>query len=124
MTRDEARKHWAASGLTYAALTAESLERLRARIDAEMIASGLIDHTYRARESATLHEQPGNRWADIRCSAYYFEDRQAVTFEPTGFVGFAGWADEENVQPILAAFVDWVDELLQKHLPLEDVADA
>lgn len=26
-----------------------------------------------------------------------------------GFVGFAGWADDTNVQPILTAFCAWVD---------------
>ncbi len=120
MTRDDARAHWAASGLGYDVLTEESLERLRAKIDASLLASGLMDSTFRAREPATLNDQPGNRWADIRCSAYYFEDRQAVTFESDGFVGFAGWADDTNVQPILSAFVAWVDELTEQ----KDTADA
>jgi hypothetical protein len=112
MTRDEARKHWAASGLTYEALRDDSLERLRQKIDAALLASGLMDSTFRAREPTTFNDQPG-RWADIRCSAYYFDDRQAVTFESNGFVGFAGWADDTNVQPIITAFVAWVDELRQ-----------
>jgi hypothetical protein len=111
MTRNEARERWARSGLGYDVLTEDNLEHLRAKIDAATLASGLIDSTFRAREPATLHKQPGNHWADIRCSAYYFEDRQAVTFEDGGFVGFAGWADDTNVQPILSAFVSWVDDL-------------
>lgn len=46
----------------------------------------------------------------ITVKAHYFEGRQGVTFEP-GFVGFAGWSDDENVQPILKATVKWVEEL-------------
>jgi len=109
MTRDEARAHWAASGLTYDALTKESLARLRKLIDSEMRKSGCIGGTFRAGRAATMN----GRWglADIRCQAHYFNDRQAVTFEKGGFIGFAGWADDTNVQPILTAFVVWVDEL-------------
>lgn len=46
----------------------------------------------------------------ITCNAYYFKDRQGVTFED-GFVGIAGWADNTNVQPFLRALVDWAKEV-------------
>lgn len=41
------------------------------------------------------------------------EDVQDLQREitPDGFVGFAGWAGDHNVQPILTAFCRWVDEL-------------
>jgi hypothetical protein len=109
MTREEARAHWAASGLSYADLTKKRLSRLRKMIDGEMRKSGCIGGTMRAGRAATM----GGRYgvADIRCQAHYFKDRQAVTFENGGFIGFAGWADETNVQPILSAFVAWVDEV-------------
>lgn len=110
MTRNEAREHWAAAGLTYGVLTKDSLEKLRSRIDAELRASGLIKN-YRAAKTAKLWVSAGDTVADIRCHAHYFKDRQAVTFERDGFVGFAGWADDTNVQPILAAFTAWVDEI-------------
>jgi hypothetical protein len=47
---------------------------------------------------------------ELCCRSDYFEGRQAVTFEEGGFVGFAGWADEVNVQPVLRAFVAWARE--------------
>ena len=110
MTREEARAKWAASGLTYEVLTKTSLAQLRKMIDAAMRDSGCFKGTYRAGRAATLN----GRWgpADIRCQAHYFTDRQAVTFEKGGFVGFAGWADDTNVQPILLAFCAWVDEMI------------
>jgi len=116
MTRDDARKRWASSGLRYRDLTNARLGRLREMIDAEMQSSGLIDGTYRAGR-AKLWVSMGDIVADIRCRSRYFKDRQAVTFErpsltyPDGFIGFAGWADDANVQPILTAFTVWVDEL-------------
>ena len=48
---------------------------------------------------------------DIRVKAYYFKDRQGVTFDFDGFVGIAGWADCINVQPILRALIAWVEEV-------------
>ena len=109
MTRDEARAHWAKSGLTYDVLTKASLARLRKLIDTEMRKGDYVRGTLRAGRAGTLN----GRWgpADIRCQGYYFNDRQAVTFEKGGFVGFAGWADDTNVQPILAGFCVWVNEL-------------
>lgn len=111
MTRDEARQHWAKSGLSYAALTKDNLAALRAALDAEMKASGLIDGSFCAPKAATIRRPKTRPSADIRCHSNYFRNRQAVTFEPDGFIGFAGWADSENVQPILKAFCQWVDTL-------------
>lgn len=110
MTRDEARAKWAESGLTYYALSKERLYRLRDILAEKMKSSGCIRGSFRPG-AVTLKYRNGEPWGDIRCRAFYFTGRQALTFEPGGFIGFAGWADEENVQPILAAFCAWVDEM-------------
>lgn len=50
----------------------------------------------------------------MRCTAWYFKGRQArqcVTFEPSGFIGIAGWSDDTNIQPIIRAFMAWVGEM-------------
>lgn len=108
--RDDARACWATSGLTYDALTPDALERLRQRIDAEMQSGEYLRGTFRAtHKPKTL--PCGSR--DIRCTAWYFKGRQArqcVTFEPSGFIGFAGWSDDTNIQPIIRAFMAWVDD--------------
>lgn len=110
MTRDEARACWVKSGLTYDVLTRENVSRLQTLVDDEMKSSGCIRGTFRAGR-CKVAIRAGKPWADIRCKAFYFKDRQAITFEPDGFVGFAGWADAENVQPVLSAFCTWVDEM-------------
>jgi len=111
MTRQEARNAFVEAGLNYSVISKSSMALLRRMIDAEMRASGLIGDSYRAGRAATIRHIPCGLTADIRCQAYYFTQRQAVTFEPDGFIGFAGWADDDNVQPILKAFVQWVDEM-------------
>lgn len=108
MTRDHARAEWAKSGLTYADLSPESLRRLRGMIDHTMRASGLMQGSYRAAQRFIDRLDGPSPWADLRCRSYCFEGRQAVTFEKDGFIGFAGWADDYNVQPILTAFCKWV----------------
>lgn len=110
LTRDDARRHWAASGLTYDVLTDVGLERLRLMIDTEMQSGEYLRGTFRARKKAKWLK---SGCADIRCEAWYFKGpaaRQCVTFEPGGFIGFAGWSDDTNIQPILRAFMAWVDQ--------------
>lgn len=112
MTREDARALWVRSGLTYDALTPKSLSSLRGRINSEMLASGVISGTFRARQRFSCGtDRQGRRHADLRCHSDYFDNRQAITFEADGFIGFAGWADDLNVAPILKAFSSWVEEM-------------
>lgn len=50
--------------------------------------------------------------AYIRVDGAYFDDREAISIDPNGWVGFAGWADSCNERPFLAAFARWLDEWL------------
>jgi hypothetical protein len=112
LDRDEARRTWADTGLLFESLRSKDLSDLRARLDQEMCASGLIRGSFRMHRGLGIRYS-GDRLvtAELRCRSDYFEDRQAVTFEQSGFIGFAGWADEVNVQPILLAFTCWSREL-------------
>lgn len=110
-TRDDAREAWVRSGLTYDALTPEAMERLRQLLDAEMQSGEYLRGTFRANHKPKQIREGGY---DIRCTAWYFKGRQArqcITFEPGGFVGFAGWSDDTNIQPIIRAFLAWIDEM-------------
>lgn len=113
MTRTEARGLWATSGLTYVDLTPTAMQSLRNCINAAMATSGLIDGTYRCHQRVTsMRMSDGSpRWVEIRCRSRYFTGRQAVTFEENGFVGFAGWADDSNIQPVLAGFARWLETM-------------
>lgn len=110
MTRDEARQLFKDSGLTYAVNSPENLRRLITLINSHMIASGVIDGTLRMRRSTGVNKY-GKGTAELRCRAFYFDSREAVTFNPNGFVGFAGWAADENVAPILDGFAEWCREM-------------
>ena len=109
--RNEARDAFKSAGLTYDVLTPTSMQRLRNLINDRMKASGLILGTFRCRKRGVVKETKWGRCAELRCKADYFDDREAVTFNTNGFIGFAGWADNQNVQPILDGFKAWVNEL-------------
>lgn len=50
--------------------------------------------------------------AYIRCDGAYFKGREAVSLNSDGFIGIAGWADDENVRPFAIAFKAWVTKWL------------
>lgn len=109
MTRDDAREAFRLTGMRCEDVTVEMLVDLRDRLDAALRGSGLIDGSYRMRKLQPRWKGvPGAHWVTLTCRARYFSNREAVTFNSNGFVGFAGWADDDNVRPILEAFVEWV----------------
>lgn len=109
--RKGARDAFTAAGLTYEVLTPTTMQRLRTLINDRMKESGLIKGEFRCRQRAIVKETKWGRYAELRCKAGYFSDREAVTFNVDGFIGFAGWADNTNVQPILDGFKAWVAEI-------------
>lgn len=112
MTRDEARQAFKDAGLTYAVITPATLRWLRTLINIRMKQSGLIKGSFRCHQRGVIKTSKSGRFfAGITCRAFYFDDREAVSFNDDGFIGFAGWADNENVQPILKGFCAWVKEL-------------
>ena len=112
MTRNDARALFASSGLDYSVLTKANLRRLISLIDQDLKKAGLMRETYRMRRVLDLRINDGRPTsASLRCKAFYFDDREAVSFNPDGFVGFAGWASDENVAPILSGFERWCEEM-------------
>lgn len=47
----------------------------------------------------------------IKVDAFYFEDREAISFNSNGFIGFCGWASSKNAVPIFIAFDKWLEYL-------------
>lgn len=105
-TRNEARAAYKAADLDYFPLTFERMRSLRDFINYEFLEAALMDGTLHMKHPSTIKVQDG--YAELRCQSHYFDDREAVTFGKDGFIGFAGWADDQNVQPIIRGFMEWV----------------
>jgi len=41
----------------------------------------------------------------------YFMGREAVSFNPDGFIGFAGWASAGNIDPIIKGFLSAISKI-------------
>lgn len=52
--------------------------------------------------------------AFIRCNAYYFKGREAISFNSDGFIGFAGWADTTNTKPFTVTFMQWCEDIAKR----------
>lgn len=106
--RDLARKAFAESGLDYSDVTPQSIQSLRACINTAMVKSGCILGSFRCHQRGTVKSTALGKYAEIKCKSHYFDGREAVSFNTDGFIGFAGWADDKNVTPILDGFHEWV----------------
>lgn len=58
--------------------------------------------------NGTRQHDEGLLSAFLRVDGPYFTDREAISFNDDGFIGFCRWADSHNSMPILKAFSDWV----------------
>lgn len=46
-------------------------------------------------------------------NAHYFTRRECISFNRDGWIGFAGWADDGNTNPLRRAFLAWCDYLAE-----------
>lgn len=56
------------------------------------------------------------RLADIRVNQTIkgnrgWEERQAITFDVDGFIGFCGWASISNSKPFIKGFMNWLEAI-------------
>ena len=69
------------------------------------------------RMSQRIDFQPTSNQTLKYCGLYvnsrYFKQREAITFNSDGFIGFCGWASSENVQPFVEAFNRWCEGLAE-----------
>ena len=113
LRNDQSREYFSESGLTYDDLTEDNLRYLCEILAIELRKSGCFSGSYRMDQKVTFKKtkKQGFVFAGITCSAHYFSGREAVSFNSDGFIGFCGWADSINNQPILRGFNKWVDEM-------------
>lgn len=121
MTNDEARTYFVEKGLSYDDVTEanlDSLERLLILTLAEYRTSG-DEHAEqmgmylrkRLKKHTKILKRTGLQYAMFRVNGSYFENREAITFNRDGFIGFGGEFSSVNVQPMLKAFCSWCDEI-------------
>lgn len=123
LTRDEAREAFSRE-LTYSDVTAIDVRALQgfiavecARHDKALEQSGqllmLMQPANRKKDAPSItasKERAGIYESYLRVDGRYWQGREAISFNGDGFIGFAGWADDSNVQPFLRGFMRWLKE--------------
>ena len=121
MTNEECRQLFIDKGLTYVDINKDKLDKLKEILTTELlefskthpeIAMKLVKKLSAGRSKCCKFDENGSLISYfIRVNGSYFKDREAISFNPDGFIGFAGWADSTNVSPMLSAFNKWVSEI-------------
>lgn len=115
-TRDDARAIFSDAGFKNQQLTKSDVEKLRDRINKHLAAGKFF---YRCDSKIKIGEPGSGLEFAITCSCDYFDQREAVTFysvDDSLGIGFAGWADDKNVRPILNAFSYWAIDLISERM--------
>ena len=116
-TNDEARDYFKRCGLTYADITEWDILSLVLMINRELKKSNRVGETSvnTISLSKKIDMKKNTNGTILNCYLYlnshYFTRREAISFNTDGFIGFAGWADDGNLNPLRRAFLLWCDEL-------------
>ena len=112
LARDRMRALWEGSGLSYGDIRGIDISRLESylgdALDGNFLETGRAMWV-RFGESIVEHAPDGSiECAFVRIADPDNVDLEGVSFNRDGFIGFAGWASDENVQPVLRAFKRWL----------------
>jgi len=115
ITNNEAREKFVSMGLSYANLDEPKIRLLYAMLCEEL--KLFCEHEDDAKMGMTVSQRfemsvsiDGQfQYAFMYVDGGYFKEREAISFNPDGFIGLGGWAGSKNVQPMLRAFIKWCD---------------
>lgn len=116
-SNDKARQYFKDKGLSYSKIDEGDILALVMLLNHELKKANKENETsmgtlYLSKKIDLKRKTNGSL---LHCYLYvnsdYFVRRECISFNPDGFIGFAGWADQGNVNPILRAFLQWCDYL-------------
>lgn len=110
------REKYKSLGLSYEKLNEEHIQMLRIFLTKEFEIFGSdmkLKLSVPRKKDIKVLKRTGLQYAVIQVDGYYFSRREAITFNPDGFIGFAGWACDYNTTPFVSAFDKWIDWLVE-----------
>ena len=116
-TNEEARQYFRDKGLSYHDIAEGDILSLLMLLNREIKKSNKAGETSVStmHMSSKIDMKKRTNGTIIKCFLYinshYFTRREAISFNEDGFIGFAGWADQGNTNPLLRAFLRWCDDL-------------
>ena len=114
VSRDLARECFNLYGLTYQDIGKRELNILIKLLNKHISNFNSCMLMIKEPNNIVLDKNNKIKFAELRVKGDYFDDREAITFNEDGWIGFAGWADMENIRPFIMAFVEWCSYLYSK----------
>lgn len=103
---EHARQLIADAGITANNVTNNQVEILWRKLAFRLEESGSYQGSYSMN--------PLNDYRFMTCRTNEWDDREAVSFNNDGFIGFAGWSSTKNIRPILDSVSDWLEHIKQE----------
>lgn len=115
---DDAREYFKGKGLSYDDITEGDILVLTMLLQKELKKSNKAGETSVTMSLSKKIDMKKKSNGSIRScylymNAHYFTQREAIFFNEDGFIGFAGWADVGNKNPLLRAFLKWCDYMTE-----------
>ena len=116
-SNEDCRQRFAGYGLTYDDVTDGDILVLVMLLNREIKKSNKTGETSvntmsLSEKKIVKHKSNG---AITECylfmNSHYFTRRECISFNRDGFIGFAGWADDGNTNPLRRAFLEWCEIL-------------
>lgn len=110
MINQEVRNLAKSKGFNYDLVTREKFDLLINILNVE-----LKNHkempmkTSKVLKNDFIFDRKGMIRCFIKVNGPYFKNREAISFNEDGFIGFCGWASENNAIPIINSFNRWLE---------------
>ncbi len=118
--RELARNYFKKSNLSYEDIGMNEIYKLIQILNKRIAEAGscmlmINEPKLRGRNTNIKLDKNGKiKFAEIRVKGTYFDDREAITFNEDGWIGFCGWADGYNLTPFVMGFKEWCDYLKER----------
>lgn len=121
LTRDNTRKYFNNLDLNYNIITEIDIRRLMNIVDRELLdyldtdkGKQMNMRLSNLKKKDIKFNKDGLEYAYLKIDGSYFKEREAISFNRNGFIGFAGSLDDDNTEPILNGFYEWCEYLEDK----------
>lgn len=116
MDREQARQHFKDLGLSYSDISKLDIRSLVNMIESEFIQSlknkdkNIMEMDYKIskiKKKDICFENGNLEYAYIKVDGSYFVERECISFNKDGFIGFGGSFSDCNIEPMIKAFCKW-----------------
>ena len=119
-TNEEAREYFKACGLSYGDIMEGDICLLVLLVQKELKKSNKAGetsvNTMSLSKKIDIKKNTNGtiKAAYLYLNSHYFKRREGISFNQDGFIGFAGWADDGNLNPLKRAFLEWCKSISER----------